>query len=154
MIIKLLLVLIGAGLFSLPWLIRLGLAKRVSAVGQEWRPSAGVLGLLFVILGLIFAARSAWWEAGLAGLCVCLLALSARKPRAKRPQAAPPSAEGMNREDAARILGVAPSASPETVREAYMRLMRRIHPDMGGTAGLAAQLNRARDVLLSGRPAP
>ena len=29
------------------------------------------------------------------------------------------------------------------------RLMRAVHPDKGGTAGLAAQLNAARDRLLS-----
>jgi curved DNA-binding protein CbpA len=54
----------------------------------------------------------------------------------------------MSRAEAARILGVAPDASREEVRAAYARLIRRTHPDAGGTAGLAAQLNAARDVLL------
>jgi hypothetical protein len=31
-----------------------------------------------------------------------------------------------------------------------MRLMRSVHPDKGGTSGLAAQLNAARDRLLRG----
>ena len=33
---------------------------------------------------------------------------------------------------------------------AYNRLMRMAHPDKGGTSGLAAQLNAARDRLLEG----
>ncbi|HET6970801.1 MAG TPA: molecular chaperone DnaJ, partial [Phenylobacterium sp.] len=31
---------------------------------------------------------------------------------------------------------------------AYARLIRAVHPDKGGTAGLAAQLNAARDRML------
>ena len=41
-------------------------------------------------------------------------------------------------------------ATAEEIQAAYMRLMRSVHPDKGGTSGLAAQLNAARDRLLKG----
>jgi curved DNA-binding protein CbpA len=47
------------------------------------------------------------------------------------------------------VLGVAPDADAEAVQAAYVRLMRRVHPDTGGAPGLAAQLNAARDRLTS-----
>ena len=41
-----------------------------------------------------------------------------------------------------------PEATPDEIQAAYVRLMRRVHPDAGGAAGLASQLNAARDRLL------
>ncbi|WP_299865032.1 hypothetical protein [uncultured Hoeflea sp.] len=34
------------------------------------------------------------------------------------------------------------------MREAHRRLMKRMHPDAGGTAFLAGRINEAKDVLL------
>jgi curved DNA-binding protein CbpA len=46
---------------------------------------------------------------------------------------------------------VGPDASKAEIQAAYSRLIRLAHPDKGGTAGLAAQLNAARDRLLDGK---
>jgi len=54
----------------------------------------------------------------------------------------------MNRAEAADLLGVAPDADREEILTAYRRLMARNHPDAGGSAGLAARINAARDLLL------
>jgi curved DNA-binding protein CbpA len=54
----------------------------------------------------------------------------------------------MSLEEARAVLGVPAGATREEIRAAYTRLMRSVHPDKGGTAGLAAQLNAARDRLL------
>jgi len=54
----------------------------------------------------------------------------------------------MSRAEAASMLGVAEAAGRDEVEAAYRRLMFRVHPDQGGAAGLAAQLNAARSVLL------
>jgi curved DNA-binding protein CbpA len=54
----------------------------------------------------------------------------------------------MSESQARSLLGVEPGATPAEIRAAYTRLMKRAHPDQGGTAGLAAQLNAARDRLL------
>jgi DnaJ-domain-containing protein 1 len=57
-------------------------------------------------------------------------------------------APDMNVAAARAILGVTAGASREEIEAAYRRLMLRAHPDQGGSAGLAAQLNLARDRLL------
>jgi curved DNA-binding protein CbpA len=56
----------------------------------------------------------------------------------------------MSTADARSILGVEPQATTAEIKAAYTRLMQRAHPDKGGSAGLAAQLNAARDRLLKG----
>ena len=50
--------------------------------------------------------------------------------------------------EAREILGVGPEATREEIQAAYGRLIRAVHPDAGGTSGLAARLNAARDTLL------
>src|SRR5208282_5047250 len=51
-------------------------------------------------------------------------------------------------EEAYAILGLAPGADDEQVKEAHRRLMVKLHPDHGGSDYLATKINRARDVLL------
>jgi len=53
---------------------------------------------------------------------------------------------------ARNLLGVSPSATRDEIIAAHRRLVTRVHPDTGGTEGLAAELNAARDLLLKHRP--
>ena len=55
----------------------------------------------------------------------------------------------MSLQAAARLLEVETDASPETILAAHRRLIARVHPDTGGSAALAAQVNQARDILLN-----
>jgi hypothetical protein len=69
---------------------------------------------------------------------------SARQPPPRGPRS------DMTREEALAVLGLAEGASEEEVKAAHRRLIRRTHPDAGGTADLAARINRAKDVLVGG----
>jgi hypothetical protein len=54
----------------------------------------------------------------------------------------------MTKQEAYDILGLEQGAGEEAVRQAHRALMKRIHPDAGGTSALAARVNEAKDVLL------
>ena len=46
------------------------------------------------------------------------------------------------------MLGLAEGPPTEEIKAAHRRLIQRMHPDVGGSADLAARINRAKDVLL------
>lgn len=53
----------------------------------------------------------------------------------------------MTQEQAYQILGLQSGASLEEIRTAHRTLMKRLHPDQGGTVEQAARVNAARDRL-------
>ncbi|HUZ67740.1 MAG TPA: DnaJ domain-containing protein [Beijerinckiaceae bacterium] len=56
----------------------------------------------------------------------------------------------MSKEDAYQMLGLAQGAPREEIARAHRSLMKKVHPDHGGTTSLAALLNEAKDVLMRG----
>ncbi|MFN5212575.1 MAG: molecular chaperone DnaJ, partial [Brevundimonas sp.] len=59
-----------------------------------------------------------------------------------------PREPGMSGAEARAVMGFSAEADAAAIQAAWRRLMARAHPDQGGTEGLAARLNAARDRLL------
>ena len=57
----------------------------------------------------------------------------------------------MSIKEARDILGVKEGASDDEIRAAYTQLMKKLHPDTGGSDYFAERLNAARDLLLKHR---
>jgi hypothetical protein len=106
------------------------------------RVAGGALAVLLLAAAGFVTLRGEW-VVGLVLLVMSLGGMFAARARAVRP----PS-QGMSAGEARSILGVGPEATGEEIEAAYKRLMRMAHPDKGGTSGLAAQLNAARERLL------
>ena len=115
--------------------------------GRGWRFLSSA-GAIVAFAGAAFAAiREAWVPAAVLLVFGLWLAVSTRRAPAA---AAPVRSPKMSVDEARSLLGVPEGATPAQIEAAYKRLMRIAHPDKGGTSGLAAQLNAARDRLLKG----
>ncbi len=58
----------------------------------------------------------------------------------------------MSEEEAYKLLGLAQGASREDVARAHRTVMKKAHPDHGGSTDLAARVNEAKDVLMRRHP--
>ncbi len=54
----------------------------------------------------------------------------------------------MSRNEALEVLGLAEGASTADIIRAHRTLMKKFHPDHGGSTALAARVNQAKDVLM------
>ena len=132
------LVLVGIGVWAL---VRLGRQTEGPRRGQ-WRVAATLVSAAMLAGGALALSKGAWISGGaLVGAALWLTVASRmRQVAAKR--------ETLGDVEARSILGVGADATPEAINAAWRRLMGRAHPDQGGTEGLAARLNAARDRLL------
>ncbi|MDB5476914.1 MAG: DnaJ-like protein [Phenylobacterium sp.] len=127
-------------------LVTAGRRGRVVRIRREWRFLSGAGAVAALIAAALLAVREAWIPAvALLAIGVSLMGSARFNPR-RRPAAL--TKEPMSATEARATLGVGADATTDEIQAAYSRLMRMAHPDKGGTSGLAAQLNAARDRLL------
>ena len=127
------------------WLV-LRFSRQGRLPRREWRFITAIAAVAAFAAAAAAGLRQAWPIALTLAAMGVWLALSSRQPPGAAPAAPPP--QGMSLDEARRVLGVGPDATKKDIQAAYLRLMQSVHPDRGGTAGLAAQLNAARDRLL------
>jgi hypothetical protein len=112
--------------------------------GRDWRIATGAAALAAFTAAAFVGVRGEW------PVTIVLVVVGLWFAGVTRKRGAGPAPTGrMSPDEARRILGVGEGATRAEIQAAYTRLMRSVHPDKGGTAGLAAQLNAARDRLLS-----
>lgn len=122
-------------------LVRLGRQTEAARRGY-WRISATLLSAALLAGGALAAFKGVWITAiGLAGAGLWLAVASRQRQVVRRD-------EGLSLAEARSILGVGSDASEAEIQSAWRRAAARVHPDQGGTQGLAARVNAARDRLL------
>jgi hypothetical protein len=122
-------------------------ARAWSGSGGRTRLTTSIFSILALGGAVVASARGAWiFAAGLLALSIWL-GVRARAIAAGKPA---PRLMPMSERRARALLGVSAEADVQEIQAAYLRLIRTVHPDRGGTAGLAAELNAARDRLLRG----
>jgi hypothetical protein len=135
--------LLVLGVVAFGALVLLGRYARVIRVGAAWAPA--IFALLAAAAAVAVGLRGAW----IVSLVLVALSLYMGRMAAKKSgPATAPRSDTMAPSEACAILGVGMDADRGQIEAAWRRMMLRAHPDHGGSSGLAAQINAARDCLL------
>jgi hypothetical protein len=137
---------VGAALL---WLVLWSQGGKSILKYPQWRIGSAVIAAALFSAAAFLAIRAQWGKAIVLLVLGLWLVSVARLPRAQSKAPEPPL-DRMTVSEAYAILDLKPGATREDVQAAYTRLMKLVHPDKGGGAGLATKLNAARDLLLKG----
>ena len=139
---------------------------RINANRQRWTATLALLGAALLLvrgdLGLAVVAGSfgiylmaqvspAWrrlFAADADGRAAAGREYAQRDAGPGRGFAGPPGSTKMTEQEAYQVLGIEPGANAQAIAHAHRTLMKKFHPDQGGTTYLAARVNEAKDVLL------
>jgi DnaJ-like protein len=147
-------------------------SRRGSASRGRVKPLSAYWYVVFAVLAVVLLRFGLSWLAIAGGALVALLRSVAPLLRllplfqtlrsgggaqARPSGSAPGSGQGagsgsprsqrMTRQEALQVLGLDETATRDDVQREYRRLMRKVHPDLGGSSYLAAKINEAKDVL-------
>ncbi len=145
------LLLLIALLATLVWLSR-QLRKQSPAQRRHYYWQLGFGATAIAVIVLAATGRLPWIFAVLMALLPAVRAVIPSLLRRSEQQDSaqqPPSPRGdMTREDALQVLGLTAGASRDDIVQAHRQLIQKLHPDRGGNHYLAAQINRAKELLL------
>jgi len=116
-----------------------------------WLPKANagkLAGWVRQFSGVLFVSGAAFILTRNIGLAIlgAMLAYSFMQKRSWLPGGT--RRTGMAVEEAYHVLGLKPGATRGDIQAAHRDLMKRNHPDQGGSTYIATKLNEAKDVLL------
>ena len=120
--------------------------RRPARVSGGGRLLAALFATMAAVAAIVAALRGGWIPSLFLVACSAYLGQTARRGASANLGG---SAPAMSVHEARAILGVGDAAGRAEIIAAYRRLMQRAHPDHGGSTGLAAQLNAARECLLA-----
>lgn len=132
---------LGALLFSLDWVAHAKPFKVARFISY-------LLGALFIGLALLLIVTGR----GAAVLPLLLAAVVSfwRAPKRQNNRGGAGLSSGshtMGEQEALDVLGLEKGASLDDIKTAHRNLIRKMHPDHGGTSYLAQRINEAKDVL-------
>ncbi len=130
--------------------VRLLLNARPETLSLIFKSVLSAIVIVGIVL-LILSGRFVNVIVGLSALIPLLPTLRNffRKNRLqKKETTSNPSFTSMTVAQAREILEVSEQANKKEIKDAHRRLIQKIHPDQGGSDYLAAQVNRAKEILL------
>ncbi|HXV00910.1 MAG TPA: molecular chaperone DnaJ [Caulobacteraceae bacterium] len=129
-------------------LVALAVLVFIGRYGRFWRSARAIVPVILSVLAAAAAVVAAMRGAWVISLALIGLSTWIGVARARRGRGSAIRSSEMRPSEARAILGVGPEANSVEIEAAWRRLMLRAHPDAGGSAGLAAQLNAARACLI------